>query len=164
MTSNEQSGIIKFLDKEFDLKLLKQAIDKSSDSYIEPGKEISELRIDLPAEFSQDFKKPVLTLHEGKYVIIHMDDGFLEQNSHLVEKDGVSKRIVTKGFKAKFVTKYNFNQAKVVPPAPPVVHETPAPRPSYPKREFTSTRPQGQRNHSGGNWNGQTRSYGNRGN
>jgi hypothetical protein len=161
MTSNEKSGTIMFLDREFDLKLLEQAIGKSTESYIEPGSAIHAIRFDetnWPEGINERVRRPVVTLHEGKYVVLvanGADENFTET------KDGIK---VAVGFKAKFVTKYNFNQAKYVPPAPPVVHETPAPRAPYPKREWTPNRPQGQRNHSGGNWNGQARSFGNRGN
>lgn len=126
MTVRNKLGDLKisFLGKDFSIKSLEQAFAKSADSYIEPGKEISEHRFDpetLGIGWAELFKKPILTLHEGKYVIIMIDDELLNNSTHLVEQNGVTKRIVVKGFKAKFVTKYNFNQAKVVeapPPAP----------------------------------------------
>jgi hypothetical protein len=146
MTVRNKLGDLKitFLGKDFSIKSLEQAFAKSVDSYIEPGKEISEHRFDpetLGIGWAETFKKPILTLHEGKYVIIMMDDELLNSSTHLVEQNGVTKRIVVKGFKAKFVTKYNFNQAKVLEPLTFPEPIRPEPPTSEQRRAFSNQRP-----------------------
>lgn len=118
MTDKVIPKTIRFLGKEFDLKLLEQAMTKASDTYIEPGKEIHEDM--LAFSWGDKFKKPVLTIHEGRYVVLAGIDAIKE---HL---DITGKTIkVVNGFKVKFVTKYNFNQSKVVEVVAPVVPAVP---------------------------------------
>lgn len=136
MTSGTTSDTIWFLDKEYSIKALEQAISKSSDTYIEPGKEIHEAMF-VQTEpsivgWANKFKKPVVTMHEGKYVIIVRTD--IMNNDVMNDFWEVSaddKITVKKGFKAKFVTKYNFNQSKVVNQVAPVPVPVKEIRPAY---------------------------------
>ena len=124
------TSTLKFMDKEFDVKLLEQAISKSAEVYIEAGKEIHEEMIAveaLPFSWVAKFKKPVLTIHQGRYVILVATADVLK-NLNDTDK-GI---FTTIGFKAKFVTKYNFNQSKVVEPLSPTATPPAQPRPATP--------------------------------
>lgn len=143
--------VIWFQDKEFSFKLIEQAVAKSSDSYIEPGKQIhpdSFLRTAVPAEWSTKYKKPIMTLHEGMYVVIHMPQEYMEK---LEPNNG--KILIKEGFKAKFISKYNFNQSKKENDVPVVISKPVPPKPiptftekkTYPARNNGFSKPQ----HSG---------------
>lgn len=127
MTTSNKPATLKFMGKEFDLKLLEQAIAKSAEVYIESGKPVHEEMISkdaVPASWAEKFKRPVLTIYENRYVLLVAGDELVASLKET--KDGI---VTGNGFKAKFVTKYNFNQSKVseVPdvPAPPPVPVAP---------------------------------------
>lgn len=148
MTNGANSGIIKFLDQEYTIDGLEKAIGKSNETYIEPNSAFHELSFDqslLPTNWREKFRKPVVTHREGKYVLIFMPEG---------------GPILSKGFKARFVTKYNLNQAKpYVAPKVDVntpIYEEPAPRTIEKK---TYDRP--KQYQSGGGYNNNRR-YGGR--
>lgn len=130
MTDNAIPKTIEFLGKEFDTKLLEQAMTKSAETYIEPGKEIHESL--LAIDWNGKFKKPVLTIHEGRYVILA---GIEQLTEHLDTTGEIIK--VKNGFKAKFITKYNFNQSKATEVVAPVVPAVPvqAAPPAYQDRK-----------------------------
>lgn len=144
MTNGTNSRIIKFLDKEYTIDGLEKAIGKANSSYIEPGSKFHEVSFDaskLPEIWQERYKMPIVTVHEGKYVFIHIPDG--------------DKPDPAKGFKAKFVTKYNLNQAKpyvAPPPAPAPVYEAPR---TYEKKSYGSKPYQG-----GGGYNNNRRTGG----
>lgn len=124
MTQTSSTGSLFFTDKEFSIKSLEQAFGKSPEVYIEPGKAFSADKFDqadLPQAWHAKYKVPVVTMHEGKYVFIVLPEAF--EALFVTNADGVI--VNEKGFKAKFVSKYNFNQAKktnevaAVPPPPP---------------------------------------------
>lgn len=100
MTNGATSRTIKFLDNEYTIDGLEKAIGKSNDTYIEPNSAFHDMTFDqslLPADWREKFKKPIVTQREGKYVLVFMPE------------DGP---VLSQGFKAKFITKYNLNQAK----------------------------------------------------
>lgn len=149
MTNGANSGMIKFLDNEYTVDGLEKAIGKSNLTQIEPGSEFHEHEFDqtaLPADWKEKYKIPVITQRDGKYVFIFRPG----------EVD------TTKGFKAKFVTKYNMNQAKpYVAPKVDVntpVYEAPVQKP-YEKKSYGSK--PGYQNQSGGGYNNNRR-YGGR--
>lgn len=149
MTNSAKSGTIKFLDNEYSIEGLEKAIGKSNPTYIEPASPFHELvkfdQSKLPADWSDKYKMPVVTQRDGKYVFIFMPDADLDFN---------------RGFKAKFVTKYNLNQAKpYVAPKVDVnapIYEAPAPR-TFEKKSYD--RPKQYQN--GGGYNNNRR-YGGR--
>uniref|UniRef100_A0AAU7PFE4 Uncharacterized protein n=1 Tax=Burkholderia phage vB_BgluM-SURPRISE13 TaxID=3159457 RepID=A0AAU7PFE4_9VIRU len=148
MTNGTNSGIIKFLDKEYTIDGLEKAIGKANSSFIEPGSPIHELvsfdQSLVPADWKDKYKMPIITQRDGKYVFIFMPDPDLDFN---------------KGFKAKFVTKYNLNQAKPYV-APKVDVNAPvyeAPR-TFEKKSYD--RPKSYQ--GGGGYNNNNRRFGGR--
>lgn len=149
MTNGASSRIIKFLDKEYTIDGLEKAIGKANSTFIEPGSKFHEVSFDaaqLPEIWQERYKMPVVTVHEGKYVFIHIPDG--------------KQPDLAAGFKAKFVTKYNLNQAKpyVAPPPQPVqapVYEAPR---TYDKKPYQGSKPY----QGGGGYNNNNRRYGGR--
>lgn len=148
MTDVQTSGMIKFLDNEYPLVALDKAIGKSNLSNIDAGSEFHEHHFDpaqFPADWSSKFKHAVVTQRDGKYVFIFRPEGL----------------DTSKGFKAKFVTKYNMNQAKFVE-APSVdvnqpIYEEPS-RPYYKKPYDNNKRSNYDRpNQSGGGYNNNRR-------
>ncbi|BAQ02560.1 hypothetical protein AVU38_gp032 [Ralstonia phage RSL2] len=147
MTKGATSGIIKFLDNEYTIEGLEKAIGKSNATYIEPASPIHELvkfdQAQLPADWKDKYKMPIVTQREGKYVFIFMPDADLD---------------FSKGFKAKFVTKYNLNQAKpyvAPPPSPAPVVEAPKPyeKKSYGSKSYQGSGGYNNNRNQGGRWN-----------
>lgn len=166
MTSIEKPKTIGFLGKEFTMLGLKQAIIRSGESYIEPGKEIHETMFDqnlVPEDWKGKHGRTILTIHEGKYVVLYRGPDFNDNIGIVEEKKTINgqemtraKTQVVKGFKAVFVTKYNFNQAKYEPPSLETV-PVPTPTPVYGQarsynnnRYGDKSRTYGQQNQNGG--------------
>ncbi|BAS04827.1 hypothetical protein [Ralstonia phage RSF1] len=149
MTNGAKSGTIKFLDIEYSIEGLEKAIGKSNETYIEPNSTFHELSFDqsqLPADWREKFRKPIVTQREGKYVLV-----FMPENGP----------VLSQGFKAKFITKYNLNQAKpYVAPQVDVnapIYEAPAPR-TFEKKSYD--RP--KQYQGGGGYNKSNHRYGGR--
>jgi hypothetical protein len=173
MTSIEKPKTIGFLGNEYKVKELGQAILKSSIVEIEEGKEVHPIQFDqsqIPAEWNNKHGLPVLTIHEGKYVIILNNFGrdvlvkttdvkkMKRHNPNEVESV-ITTHVTSKKFKAVFVTKYNFNQAKFEIPKPEPVEPTPPPVNVYDLAKcyekntgarYNNNRPNGQQNQNGG--------------
>ncbi|BCM95070.1 hypothetical protein [Burkholderia phage FLC6] len=125
MTNGANSRTIKFLDNEYTIEGLEKAVGKSNDTYIEPNSAFHDTTFDqsqLPADWHEKYKKPIVTQREGKYVLV-----FMPENGP----------VLSQGFKAKFITKYNLNQAKpyVAPPPQPISVPVQEVR-SYPPKSY----------------------------
>lgn len=120
--------VISFRDREYNIQLLEIAVAKAITTHIEPNSEFDEIRFDqslFPKSWSEKIKKPVITMYQGKYVVVYLP----EHHQDLDLKDG---------FKALFITKYSLGQAKVV--AVEEVAEEPIQDPpvrSYQRREYS---------------------------
>jgi len=136
MAKGATSGIITFLDNEYTIEGLEKAISKSNETYVEPGSIIHEFAFDalaLPANWAEKYRKPIVTQRDGKYVLIFTPASFMPDVEFIGDGKETAQVIKLKtGFKARFVTKYNLNQAKpYVAPKVDVntpIYEAPAPR------------------------------------
>lgn len=125
MSGDNNQGCVRFLDNEYKLNVLEQAINKATTFKIEAGKEFHDATFEqneIPAAWGSKYKVPVLTMHEGKYVIVSGVAEVLQHLAVLVEKKKVKGEVVESAktvnlgvFHAKVVTKYNLNDAKIVP-------------------------------------------------
>lgn len=156
MTNSVKPGMIKFLGNDFTLSALENAFNKSNDTFIEPGSLIHDAEFDQslwPASFAEKYKKPIVTIHEGMYVLLVIPKNW-EAELDIVEKDGKKSIKLKAGFKAKFVTKYNFNQSKYKEPPKVDVNAPIYEDRTFPKREFQN-RPRfvENKNSNGGGFN-----------
>lgn len=160
MTNSVKPGTIKFLGNDFTLSALENAFNKSNDSYIEPGSLIYPEQFDQahwPAAFAEKYKKPIVTIHEGMYVLLFAPKDW-EADTHVTE-EGDKKTIKLKsGFKAKFVSKYNFNQSKYKEPPKVDINAPIYEDRTFPKRDFQN-RPRfsENKNSNGGGFNNNRR-------
>ena len=116
MANSVKSGNILFLGNEFVLSDLVSAFNKANVSYIEPKAEFHKVELNhglLPEDWKRSHKQPVVTIHEGKYIFLYRPDDFKAEFEDCTDQVPPHFKVLG-GFRAKFVTKYNFNRAKFV--------------------------------------------------
>lgn len=134
---------VTMFETQFDLRSLVLAIQRSTQTYI---KSDSKFLDDIPAETKTALEQqhttrlPVVSLHEGKYVVLMGD---------------VTTEMKANGFKAIFVSKYNLNKARVAnkePTQAPAVPVEPAQAVQQLQERFSPTpRYLGKKYHTSGN-------------
>lgn len=122
MANGARPGNVLFLGSEFVFSDLLASFAKANTTYIEPNAEFHTLEFDaanLSDAWKAAHKQPVVTIHEGKYIFLYKPEDFKLEFED--QTDLVPPRLkLIKGFKSKFVTKYNFHRAKYVAPPPAV--------------------------------------------
>jgi len=99
MKTTDEKKVVEFLGNEYDIEALGRAVGSSVDVYIKPDDQIHEIIFDqekMPVKWKKDFKRPIMTVHTGKYVFIYKPDSL----------------VMEKGFKARLISKYLFNKCK----------------------------------------------------
>lgn len=89
-----------FFGARYDFNSLVAAMQRSAESYVKPGSKFhDELPEDIKHELAKPIQshRPVVTLHDGKYLVLFGE---------------VTEAMKKNGFSAKFLTKYNLNQAR----------------------------------------------------